>query len=85
MSLGPGLLWAPMGGVFLMSEFSSTPDTKFHRWAKLILDTLAKAAAPLIGLCLSGVVILLAFAHVGLVAFGSQVGAGGNWGVGCRL
>eukprot|EP00293_Proteomonas_sulcata_P011511 CAMPEP_0184299562 /NCGR_PEP_ID=MMETSP1049-20130417/10151_1 /TAXON_ID=77928 /ORGANISM="Proteomonas sulcata, Strain CCMP704" /LENGTH=274 /DNA_ID=CAMNT_0026610037 /DNA_START=27 /DNA_END=847 /DNA_ORIENTATION=+ len=42
-------------------------------WARLILQTLVKAAAPLIGLVLSGFVMLLAFAHVGLVAFGTQI------------
>ena len=65
---------APPGPVPLNHVNTDLKSCTTHlRWAKLILDTLAKAAAPLIGLCLSGLVILLAFAHVGLVAFGSQV------------
>lgn len=38
-----------------------------------ILETLTNAAAPLTGVCVVGLCILLAFAHVGLVSFGSQI------------
>ena len=42
-------------------------------WARVILQTLLRAAGPLLGLCLSGFLLLLAFAHVGLLAFGTEI------------
>lgn len=42
-------------------------------WARLILQALLRAVLPLLGLCLTLLVSLLAFAHCGLLAFGSQI------------
>ena len=42
-------------------------------WARLILQSLRKAAGPLVGLFLVGFFLLMAFAHVGLLAFGTHI------------
>ena len=58
------------------SRDSQHPRTQFLNelsWAKLILQSLRRAAGPLLGLFLVGFFLLLAFAHVGLLAFGTQV------------
>ena len=42
-------------------------------WARLILQSLRRASGPLVGLFSVGFFLLLAFAHTGLLAFGTQM------------
>ena len=42
-------------------------------WSKLILASLRKSVGPLIGLFLVGFFLLMGFAHVGLLAFGTHI------------